>query len=406
MKVVLTTLFGIEALTADEIGSLGYARDQIKVSDGQVQLSIGDGPDAVDQAARAAARFNVFVRTAERVLVQLAEYPAQDFDTLFDSAHALPWEDWIIPGAAFTVNGYSRKSVLFGIPACQALIKKAIVSRLLKVRGFAPDSRLPEDPAIGLVRIQFGIVSDRVAIQVDTSGDGLHKRGYRPLQHEAPIKETLAAAILMVSRFQPFSDEALVDPCCGSGTFPIEAALMAFGIAPGLNRPFAGEHWPVIGAAPYRLAREEAMARMDLTAPEQPFIFGADLSPRAVEVSTANARRAGVEALVRFRQADLTAMTPDSLKSWTAYPRQLLVMNPPYGERLLDLQQAEALYASIGRSFLDRGMARPGIRLSVITPDEQFEKIVGGGADKRRKLYNGMIKCTLYHYYKQRRVLS
>lgn len=403
MKVILTTLFGIEALTAGEIEGLGYARSQINVSDGQVRLDTGDGPDAATAAATAAARLNVNIRTAERVLVQLAEFPASDFDTFFDSARSLPWQDWIAAGAAFTVNGYSRKSALFGIPACQSLLKKAIVSRLLAARGMGMDSRLPEDPAIGLVRIQFGIVSDQVSIMVDTSGDGLHKRGYRPLQHEAPIKETLAAAMLMVSRFEPFSDEAMVDPCCGSGTLPIEAALLAFGIAPGLNRPFAGEHWPVIGPEPYRLAREEAMARMDLSAPESPFIFGSDISPKAVEVAQTNARRAGVEQFVRFRTADLTRLNPAELQRWTGHPRQLVICNPPYGERLLDLQQAEALYQSIGDIFLDRGMARPGIRLSVISPHEQFEKFAGGYADKRRKLYNGMIRCTLYHYFKQRR---
>ena len=282
--------------------------------------------------------------------------------------------------------------------------EKAIVSRLLTARGLAPDSRLPEDPAIGLVRVQFGIVADQVSIMVDTSGDGLHKRGYRPLQHEAPIKETLAAAMIMVSRFEPFSDEAFVDPCCGSGTLPIEAALMAFGIAPGLNRPFAGEHWPVIGPEPFRLAREEAMARMDLTPPEMPFIFGSDISPQAVEIARTNAKRAGVESLVRFRTADMTRLNPAELRQWTGHPRQLIVCNPPYGERLLDLEQAEALYESIGANFLDNGMARPGIRLSVITPHEQFEKIAGGYADKRRKLYNGMIRCTLFHYFKQRRI--
>lgn len=403
MKIVLTTLFGIEALTADELTGLGYDRQQIAVSDGQVRLDAGDGPDSAEKAALAAARLNVFVRTAERVLVQLAEFPASDFDTLFDSARALPWEDWIARGAAFTVNGYSRKSALYGIPACQSLIKKAIVTRLLAARGLSPDSRLLEDPAIGLVRIQFGIVADQVSVMVDTSGDGLHKRGYRPLQHEAPIKETLAAAMLMVSRFQPFGDEAMVDPCCGSGTLPIEAAMLAFGIAPGLNRPFAGEQWPVIGTAPFRLAREEAMSRMDLTPPEQPFIFGSDISPRAVEVSQTNARRAGVEQFVRFRTADLTTLNVGKIREWTGLPRQLIICNPPYGERLLDLEQAEELYSSIGSIFLDRGMAREGIRLSVITPHEQFENLVGGRADKRRKLYNGMIRCTLFHYFKQRR---
>ncbi len=404
MKIVMTTLFGIEALTADELTGLGYARENIRVTDGQVVLDAGDAPGETARTALAVARLNVFLRTAERVLVQLAEFPANDFDTLFESTYDLPWHEWIAPGAAFTVNGYSRKSALFGIPACQSLVKKAIVKRLLAARGLAPDSHLSEDPEIGLVKVQFGIVADQVAMMVDTSGDGLHKRGYRPLQHEAPIKETLAAAMIMVSRFEPFSDEALVDPCCGSGTIPIEAALMAFKIAPGMNRAFAGENWQLIGAAAFKLAREEALARMDLTPPDRPFIYGSDLVPRALEVCEANAHRAGVEKLLRFRQADLKGLTTDDLDNWTGHPRQLIICNPPYGERMLDVEQAESLYAAMGDIFLDRGMARPGIRLSVITPDEQFENIAGGRADKRRKLYNGMIRCTMFHYYKQRRL--
>lgn len=396
MKIIMTTLFGIEALTAEELTDMGYARENITIIDGQVQLKADDLPLAV-------ARCNVFLRTAERVLVELAEYPASDFNTLFDRARSLPWEDWIAPGSAFVVNGYSRKSALFGIPSCQSLIKKAIVARLLAARGQAADSHLLEDPTLGMVKIQFGIVNDQVSMMVDTSGDGLHKRGYRPLQHEAPIKETLAAAMLMVSRFQPFSDEAMIDPCCGSGTLPIEAAMIACRIAPGLNRPFAGEQWPVIGGAAFRLAREEAMARMNLTPAGQPFIFGSDLAPRAIEVSEANARRAGVEQIIRFRQGDLMNLTPAALTEWTGFSRHLVICNPPYGERLLDVEQAEAIYDGLGRNFLDLGMARPGIRLSVISPDENFENIVGGRADKRRKLYNGMIRCTLFHYFKQRR---
>lgn len=404
MKIIMTTLFGIEALTADELAGLGFARENIVLTDGQVMLDAGDGPGESSRTAAAVARLNVFLRTAERVLVQLATFPAADFNTLFDSARILPWEDWLAPGVAFHVNGYSRKSALFGIPACQGLIKKAIVSRLLEARGLASDSQLPEDAGLGLIKIQFGIVADQVSIMVDTSGDGLHKRGYRPLQHEAPIKETLAAAMLMVSRFRPFSDEAMFDPCCGSGTLPIEAAMLAFQIAPGLNRPFSGENWHLLGAAPFKLAREEAMDLMDLQPPDQPFIFGSDLAPRAVEISQANARRAGIEKMVRFRQADLMQLRLDELAAWTGSQNHLVICNPPYGERLLDVEQAEVIYDSLGRTFLDRGMARPGIRLSVITPSEEFEDIVGGRADKRRKLYNGMIKCTLFHYFKQRRL--
>jgi putative N6-adenine-specific DNA methylase len=234
MNQIMTTLFGLESLVAGT-AELGYAREQLTVSDGQVVLAAGPG------IALAAARVNINLRTAERVLVQLAQYPARDFEAFFEQARDLPWEEWIDRNQVIQVNGYSRKSVLYRIPACQSLLKKAIVSRLAEARGLAPGSRIPEDPAAGLIRIQFGIVQDSVTLMVDTSGDGLHKRGYRPLRHEAPLRETLAAALVSLSLYRPDSPEVLFDPFCGSGTIPIEAALMAQKIAPGLNRSFAGE---------------------------------------------------------------------------------------------------------------------------------------------------------------------
>lgn len=400
MKIIVTTLFGIEALTADELAELGYDHSQFAVTDGQIALDPGN---QMAGAARMVARLNVFLGTAERVLLQMAAFPALDFETLFESTRRLPWEEWLPEGFAFHVNGYSRKSKLFGISACQSLIKKAIVNRLLAARHLPEGSQVAENPALGLIRVQFAIVADQVGIMIDTSGEGLHKRGYRPLQHEAPIKETLAAAILRVSRFRPFSDEALLDPLCGSGTIPIEAALMAGKAAPGMNRPFAGEQWPLIGAEVFRQAREEAMARLDRQVPAQPFIFGSDLSQQAVDIARANARRAGVADWIRFRQADVTSLKVGELPVLTGFQRHLVICNPPYGERMLDSRQAEQLYADLSGVFLENGQARPGIRLSLITPDESFERIAGGSADKRRKLYNGMIKCTLYHYFRQRR---
>ncbi|MEA4888696.1 MAG: class I SAM-dependent RNA methyltransferase [Clostridiaceae bacterium] len=403
MKIVITTLFGIEALTADELIGLGYNRNQFAVTDGQIVLDAGEPAAA---AALAVARLNVFLSTAERVLLQLAEFPAADFETLFDSTSRLPWEEWIPSGYAFHINGYSRKSKLFGISACQSLIKKAIVSRLLKARHLPADGQLPEDMGIGLVRVQFSLVADIATLMVDTSGDGLHKRGYRPLQHEAPIKETLAAALLRLSHFKPFSDEALLDPMCGSGTIPIEAALLAARIAPGMNRPFAGEQWPFIGGAAFSLARDEALSLMTRQAPEHPFIFGSDLSPEAVEIARLNAHRAGVADWIRFRQANVLNIKAADLPELTGFPRHLIICNPPYGERMLDPKQAEQLLSDFSHIYLEKGQARPDIRLSVITPNESYERLAGGQADKRRKLYNGMIKCTLYHYYRQRRLHS
>lgn len=401
IKLVVTTLFGIESVTAAELEQMGYDRSQIRVSDGQLVLQVPD----LDQARQAVARLNIGLRTAERVLLQLADFEAGDFDALFDKTRGLPWEDWLERGLAFHVNGYSRKSALFGIPACQRIIKKAIVSRLADHYKLAADDRVPEDPALGLIRIQFGIVSDHVSLMVDTSGDGLHKRGYRPLRHEAPIKETLAAAMLFLSRYGLAGDqEALYDPFCGSGTIPIEAALISSRTAPGLNRAFAGESWPLIGKGCFDQGRQEALDLVIRTSPETTRIFGSDIDAQAVGLAIDNARRAGVSEWIRFRPQDVRLIETEALQQWTKLPYHLVVCNPPYGERLLDDQQAIELYRALSAWTLDReGNAQPGMRLSIITPDEQFEALVGGRADKRRKLYNGMIRCTMYHYFKQSR---
>lgn len=395
MNVVMTTLFGLEGLVADELRDLGYESAQIKVTDGQVVLEAGAG------VALAAARLNVNLRMAERVLVQLAQYPAKDFDTLFDQAKILPWEDWIDRGSVIHINGYSRKSALFGIPACQSLLKKAIITRLTGAYGLRPGSQIPEDPNVGLIRIQFGIVNDLVTLMVDTSGDGLHKRGYRPLRHEAPLKETLAAALVKLSMFKPGSPEALFDPFCGSGTIPIEAALLARKIAPGLKRPFAAETWDLIGRAAFNEARAEARDQIIQTPIEKPFIFGSDLASQAILVAAENARTAGVADMIRFRVQDVAKLRLPELKQWTDHDRLLVIGNPPYGERLLDLEAARALYQATCEVFLPDGQPAPGVRLTLITPDEEFESLAGRPADKRRKLYNGMIRCMMYHYFKQ-----
>lgn len=397
MKIVMTTLFGIEAITADELVGLGYDRTQIAVQDGVVKLDAGEDNTAI---ARAVARTNIFLATAERVLVQLTEFEAATFDDLFDRTRQLPWEDWIPAGAVFTIKGYSRKSALFGIPACQRLIKKAIVGRLLQIQGMSADATLPEDEGNGLVRIQFGIVNNQVSLMVDTSGDGLHKRGYRPLQHEAPIKETLAAAMLRLVHFRSGFAEALVDPCCGSGTLLIEAAMMAAKLAPGMNRNFAAEKWPFIGREPFEQARDEALAAVSPGTDEKIQIFGSDISPHAVEITLANARRAGVSNLITLRQADLFQLEANELKAWTGYDRQLIICNPPYGERLLDLEQAETIIRRLGQLCLGNGSIKSQFRLAVISPQDHFERIIGGKADKRRKLYNGMIRCTFFQYFR------
>lgn len=399
VNIIITTLFGIEAVTARELTGLGFQQEQMQVSDGQVAVTVNDDRS---QVARAVARCNLHLATAERVLLQLAVFPAISFDALFDATRALPWETWLPRGYAFHINGYSRKSRLFGVSACQSLVKKAIVDRLLSAWHLPVGSQLPENRDTGFLRVQFAIVADQVSLMIDTSGDGLHKRGYRPLQHEAPIRETLAAAILQLARFKQDGTEALYDPMCGSGTFLIEAALMAARIAPGLNRPFAAEQWPLIGAQVFAQARAEARSQI-LQAPGHPFIFGSDLAERAVTVARANAERAGVQNWLDFRQADMLDIKAASLPKITGHERHLVVCNPPYGERLLDEEQATALYRGLCHNYLSHGKARPDIRFFVITPFDRFEQLAGGPADKRRKLYNGMIKCTLYQYFKWRK---
>lgn len=396
MKVVVTALFGVESVVADELVALGYPRERITVSDAQVVLD----PGSTAEAALAVARANVWLRTGERVLASLGSFLARDFDALFDQTQLLPWEEWIPRGAEFIVNGYSRKSALFGIPACQRTVKKAIVARLLRSQGLPETANLPENAAHGSIRIQFSIVADEVTFMVDTSGDGLHKRGYRPLRHEAPIRETLAAAMLSLSRYQPMSDEVLFDPFCGSGTFTIEAAMIACQMAPGRARRFAGENWPLIGKAAFDRAREEASDRFRIPDRTSPFIFGTDIDPLAIRTASENAARAGVADYIRLGTADALSLTAERMRAFSGFERFLVVGNPPYGERLLDMNQANDLIAGMSRTFFEKGKARRDLRLSFISPEDGFERLIGGPADKRRKLYNGMIKCTMYHYFK------
>lgn len=396
MKIIITSLFGLESLVSEDLVSIGYMREDIHVSDGVVSMTVRpeDLPFAV-------ARVNLWVRTGERVFVELMNFPARTFDELYDTIKGFPWEDFIPDEYAFHINGYSRKSELFGISAAQSICKKAIVTRLLAAKKKLPTDTLIENERKGLLKIQFGIVDNQVGMMIDTSGDGLHKRGYRPLAHQAPIKETLAAGLVRLSRYRPFGEEALVDPFCGSGTILIEAALTAFHIAPGLNRPFSAENWPVIGKAAFQEAREEAVSLRDDDVPEDMYFFGSDLDPQAVATSIRNARAAGVDQMIRFKQANAFHQTPQALREWTGLPRQLILCNPPYGERLMTIEEANEIYKGIARTYLDEaGNCKKGIRLSVISPDDTFEHAVGRPADKRRKLYNGNIKCQMYHYFK------
>lgn len=399
MELIITALFGLESLVREDLEAIGYDRKDIEVQDGLVILRV-----AQDQMAVAIARTNLWVRRGERVLLCVGRFRATTFDEFFNGTINIPWEDLIPEAFAFHVNGYSRKSLLFGIPACQRLCKKAIVRRLLESRGKSETDRLAEDESAGILKIQFGIVSDEVCMMIDTSGDGLHKRGYRPLMNVAPIKETLAAGMVTLSQYRPFENEAFVDPFCGSGTIVIEAAMIALNIAPGLFRSFSAENWPFVGKRVFDAAREEAKS-MRLEKPKSDvFFFGSDIDGKAVETAIRNAHAAGVGDYVRFIERDAFTLTPEELKKWTQSDRQLVLTNPPYGGRLMTPEDAFDLFRKIAETYLDEnGFCRKGIRLSVISPDDTFEKAALRPADKRRKLYNGNIRCQMNHYFKMAR---
>lgn len=363
------TLFGLEGIAADELRFEGKLED-VRAENGRVLFTGG-----LDTLAWA----NLNLRCAERVLVRLAAFKATSFDALFEGVRALPWEDWIPADGAFPVKGHALGSALHSVPDCQKIIKKAVVSRLGQAYGL---SWFEETGA--KFQIQFSIMNDLAEIFLDTSGAGLHKRGYRANANAAPLRETLAAAMVKLARFR--GRETLLDPFCGSGTIPIEAAMIAQRRAPGLTRAFDAEKWPCIPRETWADARAAALER--ILPDVRPDIRGSDIDPVCVALSEANARKAGVGELVRFAQADAAALDYGQHSG-------LLFANPPYGERLLDKEQARKLYAQMGKAA-----GKSALRQYFLTSDPDFERYYGFFADKKRKLYNGMLKCDLYMYFK------
>ncbi|MCG8499933.1 MAG: class I SAM-dependent RNA methyltransferase [Firmicutes bacterium] len=369
-KIELTaiTLFGLEALAAREIRDLGY--ETVTVEDGRVTF-IGD--------EMAICRSNLWLRTAERVLVKLGEFEATTFEALFEQTKALPWTDWIPENAAFPVKGYALKSKLFSVPDCQSIIKKAVVESMKQVY---PNTWFEEKGP--LYQIQFALMKDRATLMIDTSGDGLHKRGYRENANEAPLRETLAAAMVQLSVWN--AGKALIDPFCGSGTIPIEAALIGANIAPGLQREFAAQSWERIPKALWWDARKEAHAQIKS---EQAFrIVGSDIDAKNIALAKENAALAEVEEWISFEQLPVKEIT-----SQDSYG--CILCNPPYGERLGELKEAENLYRQMGRIF----SRFDTWSYYILTSHEKFEYLFGRKANKRRKMYNGMLKCNLYQYF-------
>ena len=369
MQFVIPCLLGLEGPIAEELRAMD-AQD-VQAENGRVLFSGGE---------EMLARANICSRFAERIQILVGSFPARSFEELFQGAKALPWEDWIPKEDAFPVKGYSINSALFSVSDCQAIIKKAVVERM-KSRY-----KLEWFPETGPVhQIQFSIMKDVVSLLIDTSGYGLHKRGYRLQAAGAPLKETLAAALCHVSRLRPY--HTLYDPMCGSGTIAIEGALTAMRIAPGRSRNFSAERWENLDQSVWHRERERAR---DLEQRECDFFcYASDIDPHVLELARANAERAGVADKIQFDKADVRSFAPST-------ERGTVICNPPYGERLLDVSEAEELYREMGRVFVPRR----GWSYSIISPSETFEKSFGRKADKRRKLYNGMIKCDLYMYYK------
>ena len=367
--LVAPCFFGTESTLHFEIKRLGA--QNIQVTDGRIAFQGG---------AELIAAANLNLRTAERVLLQLARYKATTFDELFDGCYQIPWEELLPADAAFPVKGSSLSSQLSSVPACQSILKKAVVKRLLAGHRV---TALPESGDV--YKIRFALRKDEVEIYLDTSGDGLHKRGYRKRATLAPIKETLAAAIADLGRVR--RDSLVQDPFCGSGTLVIEAAQKALNLAPGLGRHFAAEHFAFLPAGIWVQQREKARGE---ARPDAAFEgVGYDIDPAAVALASANAKLAGVGDRCRFAVADIKDFTPAA--------NATVLTNPPYGERLGDAAEAAALARTLGQVW----QRHPGQGLYAITADAEFEQHFGKKAARRRKIYNGMIPCQLYMYYEQ-----
>ncbi|WRS27285.1 class I SAM-dependent RNA methyltransferase [Oscillospiraceae bacterium MB08-C2-2] len=360
--------FGLESVLSYEVKKIGG--QNIQVADGRVTF---------EGAPSLVARSNLWLRTAERVCIVLGTFQATTFTQLFDEMEKLPLEEFVGINDAFPVKGWSLKSQLFSISDCQSILKKAAVKRLEKVYG---QSWFEETGPVH--QIQFSIMKDEVTIMLDTSGTGLHKRGYRRDALEAPIKETLAAGIADLAHIR--KDALVIDPMCGSGTLLIESALRAYNIAPGIHRHFAAESWDYFDASIWKDERKAALSAIDRTSGFHG--IGYDLDKAASDLTRANAVKAGIGSKIEATMRGLAQFTVDAEQA-------VILCNPPYGERMMEIKETEDLYRLMGRVF----PKRKGLSYYIITPHEDFEDLFGRKADKRRKLYNGMIKCQLFMYY-------
>lgn len=367
-NMIATAAFGIEAVVGQELKEMGYKN--IVVENGRVFF---------ESDAEGICRANLWLRSAERVFLNVARFKALTFAELFDKIEAIPWENYIPEDGEFPVNAKSIKSKLFSLSDIQAISKKAMVKRLGKAYGV---SWFKETGPTYPIHVDF--LKDEVTVSIDTSGTGLHKRGYRAVGNEAPLKETLAAALVRISRWKHFIP--LIDPMCGSGTILIEAAMMARNIAPGLNRKFASESWPIIPASSWKKVRQEAYQAIDLE--KELNIQGFDINQRSVKIAVENAEKAGVGDDIHFQVRDAKDLSSSKQYGY-------IITNPPYGERLSDQHEVEKVYRMMGEAYghLDTWS------VYILTSHENFERCYGKKATKNRKLYNGRIKTYFYQYF-------
>lgn len=370
LELIATATFGLEAPVKREIEALGYKI--LKSEDGKITFQ-GD--------ERALVKANLWLRCADRVQIKMAEFQALEFEDLFQQVKAIPWEEWIPPDGKFIVNGSSVKSKLSSVPACQSVAEKAIVERLREIYGIEYFQKTG-----ALYDIKVAILKDRVTVTLDTTGPGLHKRGYRQNAVIAPIKETLAAAMIQLSFWR--TGRVLVDPCCGSGTIPIEAALIARNMAPGLNRKFVAEDWEAVPQKLWKEERKKAFEAIDWDASLE--IYGYDIDKRAIAAAKENAAEAGVEEDITFIYGD-----GGKLKSM-GKEGGIIITNPPYGQRIGEQEEMDKLYEDFAL-FLQ---GNPTWSMFAITPDKTAEeKIFHRPADRRRKLYNGRMEVCYYQYH-------
>ncbi|QEY19822.1 class I SAM-dependent RNA methyltransferase [Psychrobacillus sp. AK 1817] len=370
-KLVATAAMGLEAIVAEEVKALGY---ETTTENGKVYFE-GD--------ERAIARANVWLRVADRVKIVAAQFPVRTFDELFERTKAIQWEKFLPVDAAFPVQGKSVKSTLFSVPDCQAIVKKAIVERLklaYKRIGFLDESG-------ATYKIEISILKDVATITLDTSGAGLHKRGYRHGQGEAPLKETLAAALVKVSKWSP--NRPFVDPFCGSGTIPIEAAMIGQNIAPGFNRDFHSEDWSWMSKTIWDDVRNEAE---DLADYDQKLeIIGSDIDHKMIQIAEQNAFESGFADIISFKQMQASDFS-------TNLTDGVMIGNPPYGERIGEIEEIEKVISDLGHTM----ETYPSWSVYMLSSMENFENLYGRKATKKRKLFNGFIRTDYYQFWGKR----